>query len=157
MAVNLAAAANRVNIPAIGRVPGRGTATLISPGLLLTSTKVVGTKAEAARLKVVFFESSKKTVVEAKLLPQEFYFASVYPEHLDYCLVACETKHVFNVAVVKLPLVRCEWKQVREGDHLLLVQHPVPINGMYCKPKLLTLPHLPSTCPLTQLRKADWR
>lgn len=117
-------AANRVNIPAICRIPGRGTAFLISPGLLLTSTHVVGSKHEAAKLTAIFFEGSKKAPVEVKLLPGQTYFAASYPDYLDYCIVACETKGIYNVAPVKIPLVRSEWAPVREGDTLLLVQHP---------------------------------
>lgn len=123
--VNALTTANRINIPAVGRIPGRGTAFLVSPGLVLTSTKAVGSRQEAARHKVVFFESGKKEPVEAALLPQNYYFAAAFPAHLDYCLVACDAKGTFNVASVKLPLVESEWPLVREGDTLLVVQHPV--------------------------------
>ena len=118
-------AANRHNIPAICRIPNRGTAFLVSPGLLMTSTKVVKSKTDAARLKAVFFEGGKRERVEVALLPDQFYFAATYPEHLDYCVVACDTKGIFNVVPVKLPLVQSEWLPVREGDTLLVVQHPL--------------------------------
>ena len=122
--------ANRMNIPAVGRIPGRGTAFIISPGLLLTSYRVVGTKQEAARLKCVFFETGgKREPVEVNLLPQQFYFAAAYPDYLDYCLVACETRGIFNVAPVRLPVTRAEWATVRESDLLLCVQHPVYLAG----------------------------
>jgi hypothetical protein len=116
---------NRSNIPAICRIPGCGTAFLISPGLLLTSTRVIGSRQEAARHRAVFFETGKREPVEVKLLPDQFYFAAGYPEYLDYCVVACETSKIYNVTPVKLPLVQTEWPTVREGDHLLVVQHPV--------------------------------
>lgn len=116
---------NRVNIPAICRIRGRGTGFLISPGVLLTSTHAVGSKSDAAKLTAVFFEGSKKAPVEVKLLPQQMYFAATYPEYLDYCVVACETQGIYNVTPVKLPLVKTEWATVREGDTVLIVQHPV--------------------------------
>jgi hypothetical protein len=116
---------SRQNIPAICRIPGRGTGFLVSRGLILTSTRVVGTKQEAARLTAVFFEGSKRPHVEVALQPQQFYFAAAYPEHLDYCLVACDTSKIANVTPVKLPLVQSEWAPVREGDTLFVVEHPV--------------------------------
>ena len=119
------AAANRHNIPAICRIPGRGTAFLVSAGLLMTSTKCVKSATDAARLKAVFFEGGKRERVEVALLPNEFFFAASFPEHLDYCVVACETKGIYNVVPVKLPLVQSEWLPVREGDTLLVVQHPI--------------------------------
>jgi hypothetical protein len=124
MAANIGST-NRVNIPAICRIKGRGTGFLISPGILLTSTHAVGSKGDAAKLSAVFFEGSKKAPVEVKLLPQQLYFAATYPEYLDYCIVACETQGIFNVTPVKLPLVKTEWPTVREGDTVLIVQHPV--------------------------------
>jgi hypothetical protein len=114
-----------VNIPAVGRIHGRGTVFLVSPGILLTSTRVVGTKHDAAKLTATFFHGTKKGVVEVKLLPNQLYTAAAYPDHLDYCLVACETQGIFTVAPVKLPLIRSEWANVREGDTLLVIQHPV--------------------------------
>lgn len=116
---------NRVNIPAVCRIKGRGTGFLISPGLLLTSTQAVGSKSDAAKLSAVFFEGSKKSPVEVKLLPNQCYFAATYPEYLDYCIVACETQGIFNVTPVKIPLVKSEWATVRESDTVLIVQHPV--------------------------------
>lgn len=118
-------ASNRVNIPAVCRIKGRGTGFLISPGLLLTSTHAVGSKSDAAKLTAVFFEGTKKPTVEVRLLPQQCYFAATYPEYLDYCIVACETSGIFNVTPVKLPLVKTEWATVREGDTVLIVQHPI--------------------------------
>ena len=121
----MATNANRVNIPAICRIKGRGTAFLISPGLLMTSTHVIGNKSEAAKLSATFFEGTKKPVVEVKLLPNLIYFNAAYPEHLDYCIVACETQGIYGVTPVKVPLVKSEWAAVREGDTVLVVQHPV--------------------------------
>jgi hypothetical protein len=121
----MASNANRVNIPAICRIKGRGTAFLISPGLLLTSTHVVGNKSDAAKLSATFFEGTKKSVVEVKLLPNVVYFNAAYPEHLDYCIVACETQGIYGVTPVKVPLVKSEWSAVREGDTVLVVQHPI--------------------------------
>lgn len=124
--VSAITATNRVNIPAVCRIPGRGSAVLVSPGILLTTKAVIGSnKADIARQTAVFFESGKKGAVEVKLLPNQYFFSSVYPEYLDYCLVACETQGIFGVAPVKLPLVRSEWQQVRETDTLLVVQHPL--------------------------------
>jgi hypothetical protein len=120
---------SRQNIPAICRIPGRGTGFLVSPGLIMTSTRVVGTKHEAARLTAVFFEGGKRPRVEVPLLPNQFYFAAAYPEHLDYCLVACDSSKIFNVTPVKLPLVQSEWAPVREGDTLFVVEHPVFPGG----------------------------
>ena len=77
----------------------------------------------------VFFEGSKKAVVEVALQPERLYFASKFPEHVDYCLVACDTKGIFNVVPVKVPLVRAEWAPVHEGDTMLIVQHPMTPNG----------------------------
>ena len=122
-------ATSRQNIPAVCRIPGRGTGFLVSPGLIMTSTRVIGTKHDASRLTAVFFEGGKRPRVEVALLPSQFYFAAAYPEHLDYCLVACETTKIFNVTPVKLPLVSSEWPAVREGDHLLAMVHPVLSGG----------------------------
>jgi hypothetical protein len=94
----------------------------------MTSTHVVGTKADAGKLTALFFEGTKKTVVEVKLLPQQAYFAAAFPEYLDYCIVACETNGIFPVVPIKLPLVKSEWAPVREGDTVLVVQHPIPTD-----------------------------
>ncbi|KEG11643.1 hypothetical protein DQ04_02411080 [Trypanosoma grayi] len=116
---------NRANIPAVCRIKGRGTATLISPGILLTSTHVVNSPAVASQLTAVFFEGSKKKPVEVKLLPQNLFFSASYPDYMDYCLVACEQYGIFNVTPAKLPLIKKDWAAVREGDVILVVQHPV--------------------------------
>ncbi|ESS68063.1 hypothetical protein TCDM_03231 [Trypanosoma cruzi Dm28c] len=115
---------NRSNIPAVCRIRGRGTAILVSPGILLTSRHVVSSPEVAAQLTAVFFEGSKKKTVEVKLLPQKLFFAAFYPAYMDYCLVACEEYGIFNVTPVSLPLTQNDWSPVREGDIILVVQHP---------------------------------
>ncbi|ORC93066.1 uncharacterized protein TM35_000023920 [Trypanosoma theileri] len=116
---------NRANIPAVCQIKGCGTATLISPGILLTSIHVVKSAEVAADLTAVFFEGSNKKTVEVKLLPQNLFFAATYPDYMDYCIVACEQYGIFNVTPVKLPLIKSEWAPVREGDTILVVQHPI--------------------------------
>ena len=121
--------ASRSHIPAVCRIPNRGSACLVAPGVLLTSVAVVGSKYEASKLKAVFFEGTKKDVVQVKLEPERLFFNSIYPEHLDYCLIGCETKGLMNVAPVTLPVVKSQWSVVREGDTLLIVQHPIVAAG----------------------------
>ena len=124
-ATNLTSA-NRINVPAVCRLPGRGTACVVSPGLLLTSTRAIASKADAARgVKAVFFEGGKRDKVTVDLRPDIFFFASAFPAHVDYCLVACDTDGIRNVAPVKLPLLQTEIPIVREGDTLLVIQHPL--------------------------------
>ncbi|KAH9582163.1 hypothetical protein LSM04_006770 [Trypanosoma melophagium] len=120
---------NRANIPAVCQIKGCGTATLISPGILLTSIHVVKSPEVAADLTAVFFEGSNKKTVEVKLLPQNLFFAAAYPDYMDYCIVACEQYGIFNVTPVKLPLIQSEWAPVREGDTILVVQHPMVDRG----------------------------
>ncbi|KAG8345965.1 Trypsin like peptidase domain [Trypanosoma vivax] len=115
----------RGSIPAVCRIKGRGTGTLISPGLLLTSTHVVSSPEACDQVTAVFFEGIKKKTVEVKLLPHKFFFAAAYPEYMDYCLVACEQFGIFNVTPVKVPLVKDEWATVTEGDTVLIIQHPI--------------------------------
>jgi len=117
--------ANRLNIPAICRIPGCGTAFLVAPGLLLTSKKVVTSKAHAAKLQAVFFESGKRSPVTVNLNPGHVYFSATYPDHLDYCLVACETAHIYGVKPVKLPMSHIEWSDVHDKDVVLVVQHDI--------------------------------
>eukprot|EP00759_Apiculatamorpha_spiralis_P051880 PhF_6_TR5533/c0_g1_i1/m.7861 len=116
--------ANRINIPAICRIPGCGTAFLVAPGLLMTSNRVVTSKAHAAKLQAVFFESSKRTPVTVDLRPGQCFFSATYPEHLDYCLVACDTAHIYGVRPVRLPMSHAEWTDVLDKDVALIVQHP---------------------------------
>ena len=118
---------NRVNIPAIGRIPGHGSCVLISPGVLLTSSNNIQSASHAATLSALFFEFGKKKVTKVKLLPDKLFFTSVYPDYLNYCLIACETNHLYNVRPVKLPLVSSEWRYLKDGDSILIVQHPLPI------------------------------
>jgi hypothetical protein len=119
-------ASNRINIPAICRIPGRGTAFLVSPGILLTSLSVVGSKQEASKLKAVFFEHGKQAAVTVDLMPHSFFFSSAFPDYLDYCLVACDTKHIFNVKPVKFPLILKGIPEIQMDDTVLIVQHPLP-------------------------------
>eukprot|EP01012_Entosiphon_sulcatum_P063909 TRINITY_DN9217_c0_g2_i4.p1 TRINITY_DN9217_c0_g2~~TRINITY_DN9217_c0_g2_i4.p1 ORF type:complete len:514 (+),score=97.66 TRINITY_DN9217_c0_g2_i4:42-1583(+) len=121
--------ANRVNIPAVCRIPGKGTAFLVSQGILMTTLSVIGSKQEASRLKAVFFENSKQPAVTVDLKPYTFFFSSAFPDYLDYCIVACDTKNIFNVKPVKLPLVLPEIIDVEEGDTCLIVQHPLPLDA----------------------------
>eukprot|EP00760_Papus_ankaliazontas_P029203 PhM_4_TR4160/c0_g1_i1/m.61526 len=120
----MAIGANRINIPAIGRIPGGGTAFLVAPGIIMTSTNVLQNKTVASRHEVVFFESGKRDPVTVRLLPQQYYFSCTYPDYLDYCLVACETNHIYGVRPVRLPLHSPEWADVAEKDVCLIVQHP---------------------------------
>lgn len=118
--------ANRINVPAVCRLPGRGTACVISPGMLLTSTKCLASKADGARgVRAVFFEGGKRDKVTVDLRPDIFFFASAFPAHVDYCLVACDTDGIRNVTPVKVPLLQTEIPIVREGDTLLVIQHPL--------------------------------
>eukprot|EP00758_Cryptobia_borreli_P011220 Tbor_TRINITY_DN5635_c0_g5::TRINITY_DN5635_c0_g5_i2::g.9045::m.9045 len=117
---------NRTCVPAVCRIEKRGTAFLVATGVLLTTRTVVPNAREAAKLKAIFFEGSKKPVVSVQLLPERLFFVSLYPEHVDYCLVACDTAGIFNVVPIKVPLVRKEWSPIHEGDTLLVVQHLIP-------------------------------
>ncbi|RNF24073.1 putative serine/cysteine trypsin-like peptidase [Trypanosoma conorhini] len=121
---------NRRNIPAVCRIRGRGSALLVSPGILLTSRHVVSSSEAAAQLSAVFFEGSKKKPVEVRLLPQKLFFAACYPDYTDYCLVGCEEYGIFNVTPVNLPLTQNDWAPVREGDIVLVVQHPIWEGGV---------------------------
>ncbi|RNE98660.1 putative serine/cysteine trypsin-like peptidase [Trypanosoma rangeli] len=121
---------NRRNIPAVCRIRGRGTAILVSPGILLTSRHVISTPEAAAQLTAVFFEGSKKKPVEVRLRPQKLFFAAFYPDYMDYCLVGCEEYGIFNVTPVDLPLTQKDWAPVREGDIILVVQHPIWEGGV---------------------------
>lgn len=124
-ATNLTSA-NRINVPAVCRLPGRGTACVISPGLLLTSTRCLASKSDASRgVKAVFFEGGKREKVTVELRPDIFFFASAFPSHVDYCLVACDTDGIRNVTPVRIPLLQTEFPIVREGDTLLVIQHPL--------------------------------
>jgi hypothetical protein len=123
-ATNLTAA-NRINVPAVCRLPGRGTACVISPGLLLTSTKAIASKSEAAKTKAVFFEGGKRDKVTVDLRPDIFFFAAAFPQYVDYCVVACDTDGIRNVTPVKMPVMTTELPLVREGDTLLVIQHPL--------------------------------
>lgn len=120
---------NRSNIPAVCRIKDRGTATLISPGILLTSRHVMGSPEVATKLTAVFFEGTKKKPVEVKMLPQNLFFTALYPDYMDYCIVACEQCGIFNVTPATLPLTQSEWAPVREGDTILVVQHPIKDYG----------------------------
>lgn len=126
---------NRIVIPAICRIRNprsnatAGTAVLVGPGVLLTSNVVIGSKANAASLTAIFFEGTKKKPVDVKLLPEKFLFQASYPEYMDYCLVACQEEPIFNVTPVHVPLVHKEWTPVREGDTVLVVQHPITAPG----------------------------
>eukprot|EP01061_Rhynchopus_euleeides_P005544 TRINITY_DN14778_c0_g1_i1.p1 TRINITY_DN14778_c0_g1~~TRINITY_DN14778_c0_g1_i1.p1 ORF type:complete len:586 (+),score=165.36 TRINITY_DN14778_c0_g1_i1:20-1777(+) len=119
-------ASNRCNIPAICRIPGRGTGFLVGPGLIMTSLHVVRNKPEAAKLQAIFFESGKQSPVAVDLKPYRTFFVSAFPEHLSYALVACDTRGIRSVIPVKLPLVEGEWADVEEGDMCMVVQHPLP-------------------------------
>lgn len=126
---------NRINIPAVCRIryaannATAGTGVLIGPGILLTSAQVVENKNRAASLTATFFESSKKAAVNARLLPDKLFFCAEYPEHMDYCIVACDENPIVNVSPVHLPLVQKEWTSVVEGDTTLIVQHRISEPG----------------------------
>ena len=120
---------NRCNIPAICRIPGRGTGFLIAPGLIMTGLSVVPSKPEAAKLKAVFYEGGKQASVAVELKPFKTFFVSAFPEHLAYAIVACDTRGIHNARPVKLPMIDNEWDDVEEGDICLIVQHPTAINS----------------------------
>ena len=113
----------QMSIPAVCRIPGHGTAFLVATGVLMTTTAVVPNAREAARMTAVFFEGTKKPAVEVRLQPDRLFFAAAYPEHVNYCLVACDTAGIFNVMPIKVPLLASEWPSPLEGDTLLLMQH----------------------------------
>eukprot|EP00796_Vickermania_ingenoplastis_P005049 gene5049-3636_t len=122
---------NRINIPAVCRIhytannATAGTGVLVGPGILLTSAQVVENKNRAAALTATFFESSKKAPVHARLLPDKLFFSAEFPDHMDYCIVACDENPVVHVMPVHLPLIQKEWPSVVEGDLALIVQHRI--------------------------------
>ena len=120
---------NRCNVPAICRIPGRGTGFLVAPGLIMTSLHVVRSKPEAAKLKAIFFEGGKQAPVAVDLKPYRTFFVSAFPEHLAYALVACDTRGIRSVIPVSLPMIDKEWVDVSEGDLCLIVQHPLPVTA----------------------------
>mmetsp|Transcript_32261 Transcript_32261/g.57882 ORF Transcript_32261/g.57882 Transcript_32261/m.57882 type:complete len:513 (-) Transcript_32261:791-2329(-) len=117
---------NRINIPAICRIPGKGTAFLVSPGILMTSLSVLGSKQDASGVKAIFFENGKQDAVSVDLMPASFFFSSAFPDYLDYCLVAVDTKHIYNVKPVKFPVVLPQIPDVSADETCLIVQHPLP-------------------------------
>lgn len=127
---------NRVNIPAVCRLrktttgATAGTGVLVAPGIILTSRYAVGEcKEDAAALTATFFEGTKKRVVDVRLLPDKYFFTAAYPDHMDYCLVACEEGPLLHVVPVHVPLTQKEWTAVCEGDVVLVVQHPTAETG----------------------------
>ncbi|CCW67019.1 unnamed protein product [Phytomonas sp. Hart1] len=58
-------------------------------------------------------------------------FHAVYPDFIDYCLIACSEDHLFNVVPVALPLTLKEWPPVREGEVILVVQHLIPRTEVF--------------------------
>lgn len=120
-----------ISIPAVCRLRRSatgatvGTGVLVGPGIILTSRHAVGgTKEEAATCTAVFFEGSKKRVVDVRLLPEKYFFVAAYPDSQDYCLVACDEQPVINITPVTVPLTTRDWTPVCEGDMVLVVQHP---------------------------------
>jgi len=114
---------NRVHVPGICRIPGRGTGVLIAPGIILTSRTALASKQEASRRKAVFFEGGKQPPVSVDLQPYRLFFTAAFPEHLDYTVVGCDTNGIFNVKPVTLPVCQSEWVDVADGDTFLTVQH----------------------------------
>ncbi|KAJ9467317.1 putative serine/cysteine trypsin-like peptidase [Diplonema papillatum] len=107
----------------------RGTGFLVAPGLIMTSLAVLRSKQEAAKMQAIFFESGKQDPVVADLKPFQLFFISAFPEHLQYVVVACDTRGILHTRPVKLPMVEPEWHYVDEGDICLVVQHPLPRNA----------------------------
>lgn len=126
---------NRINIPAVCRLRDIstnktvGSGVLVGPGLLLTSSVAIPTQARAARVVATFFEGTKKQSLDVALQPQRYYFASRYPEEMDYCFVRCDEAPVLNVTPAHVALTEKGWAQVSEGDVLLIVEHPVGGGG----------------------------
>lgn len=122
---------NRINIPAVCRIryaannTTAGTGVLVGPGIILTSAQVVENKNRASVLTATFFESSKKAPVNARLLPDKLFFCAEYPDHMDYCIVACDENPLVHVTPVHVPLIQKEWTAVVEGDTALVVQHRI--------------------------------
>eukprot|EP01062_Namystynia_karyoxenos_P027248 TRINITY_DN20978_c0_g1_i1.p1 TRINITY_DN20978_c0_g1~~TRINITY_DN20978_c0_g1_i1.p1 ORF type:complete len:532 (+),score=184.25 TRINITY_DN20978_c0_g1_i1:97-1692(+) len=117
---------NRAHVPAVCRIPGKGTAFLVSPGLLLTSRSVVATKQDASRMKAVFFEGGKQAPVTVDLQPYRAFFSAAFPDHIDYTLVACDTRGIYNVKPVQIPLEKNNWAEVVKDDTCLIIQHRLP-------------------------------
>eukprot|EP00754_Rhynchopus_humris_P041784 Rhum_TRINITY_DN25322_c0_g1::Rhum_TRINITY_DN25322_c0_g1_i1::g.181823::m.181823 len=119
--------ANRGNIPAVCRIPDRGTGFLVAPGLIMTGLDVVRSRAEAAKMQAVFFEGGKQAPVSVDLKPYKTFFVSAFPEHLSYALVACDTRGIRSVLPVQLPMTEKAWEsELQEGDLALIVAHPLP-------------------------------
>ncbi|KPA80044.1 hypothetical protein ABB37_05061 [Leptomonas pyrrhocoris] len=126
---------NRINIPAVCRLRDVhtnetvGSGVLVGPGLLLTSSVAVPSQARAARVVATFFEGTKKTSLDVALQPQRYYFASRYPEEMDYCFVQCDEAPLLNVTPAHVALTEKGWAPVSEGDMLLIVEHPIGGGG----------------------------
>jgi hypothetical protein len=126
---------NRINIPAVCRLRDIstnktvGSGVLVGPGLLLTSSVAVPTPARAARVVATFFEGTKKRPLDVALQPQRYYFASRYPEEMDYCFVRCDEAPLLNVTPAHVALTEKGWAPVSEGDVLLIVEHPIGGGG----------------------------
>ncbi|KAL7694904.1 hypothetical protein NQL31_004100 [Lotmaria passim] len=122
---------NRINIPAVCRLRDIstnktvGSGVLVGPGLLLTSSVAIPTQARATRVVATFFEGTKKRPLDVVLQPQHYYFASRYPDEMDYCVVRCDEAPLLNVTPVTVPLTERGWAPVAEGDVLLIVEHPI--------------------------------
>lgn len=122
---------NRINIPAVCRLRDVhtnktvGSGVLVGPGLLLTSSVAIPTQARAARVVATFFEGTKKRPLDVVLQPQRYYFASRYPEEMEYCFVCCDEAPLLNVTPAHVALTEKGWAPVSEGDVLLIVEHPV--------------------------------
>ncbi|KAK7199846.1 hypothetical protein NESM_000032400 [Novymonas esmeraldas] len=122
---------NRINVPAVCRLREPttnktvGSGVLVAPGLLLTSSVAIPTQSRASRVVATFFEGTKKRAVDVQLQPQRYYFASRYPQEMDYCLVSCEEAPLFNVTPVRMALTGNGWAPMEEGDVLLIVEHPI--------------------------------
>lgn len=126
---------NRINIPAVCRLRDVhtnktvGSGVLVGPGLLLTSSVAIPTQARAARVVATFFEGTKKRPLDVTLQPQRYYFASRYPEEMEYCFVRCDEAPLQNVTPAHVALTEKGWAPVSEGDVLLIVEHPIGGGG----------------------------
>ncbi|CCW60008.1 unnamed protein product [Phytomonas sp. EM1] len=129
--------ANCAKIPAICRIRyadtnhTTGTGLLVANGVILTSKSALlpllaDTTKRTDSLVATFFEGTKKKPIDAAFRPETLCFHSVYPDYVDYCLIACCEDNLFNVVPVSLPLTLKEWAPVREGEIILVVQHLIP-------------------------------
>eukprot|EP01062_Namystynia_karyoxenos_P058907 TRINITY_DN50363_c0_g1_i1.p1 TRINITY_DN50363_c0_g1~~TRINITY_DN50363_c0_g1_i1.p1 ORF type:complete len:670 (+),score=188.58 TRINITY_DN50363_c0_g1_i1:81-2012(+) len=132
---------------AVGRVPGRGSAVLVSAsgvleGVVLTTPAVLPTVDDARGASVVFFEDKvlngrkKPAVCEAPLRPDRFFYSSLPEDRhgeklrakVGYVLCACEMYGsrggYVEVAPLELPLLRPSDLRPKEGDIFVAIQHP---------------------------------